>query len=430
MTNTATRADRDLPDRRYYLFLLFILVPLLWAPVLASEPSERPKVGLVLSGGGAKGMAHVGVLRVLEEMRVPVDVVVGTSAGSAVAALYASGMSVSEIEQRFLELDWLSSFRDDPGRAFKPVRRKQDDWRLPLVPGLGVSTQGVRLGGGLVTGQNLGFILNELTRNAALVDNFDQLPIPFRAVATDLETGEEVVIGDGNLAEAIRASMSIPGVYAPVERSGRLLVDGGVANNLPVSVARDMGADVIIAVDITDPLLTNEQMQEAFSVVGQLTTMMTRRNTDNQLALLTDKDILIYPDLEGRTSADFFDGPVLFELGATAAREHAVELNRLTVSDEDWAQWRGTLGGGIQELGPLARIELRKGERLASDFLRERIRQQEGEPLDVERLEDDLKRIYGLGYYETVSWSMQSSAEGPELMVRTREKSWGPNYLS
>lgn len=193
-----------MPDRRYYLVLLFILAPLLWAPVLASEPSERPKVGLVLSGGGAKGMAHVGVLRVLEEMRVPVDVVVGTSAGSAVAALYASGMSVSEIEQRFLELDWLSSFRDDPGRAFKPVRRKQDDWRLPLVPGLGVSRQGVHLGGGLVTGQNLGFILNELTRNAALVENFDQLPIPFRAVATDLETGEEVVIGDGNLAEAIR----------------------------------------------------------------------------------------------------------------------------------------------------------------------------------------------------------------------------------
>ena len=414
------------------LAITLALLAVLWAPVAWAQPPQesRPTVGLVLSGGGAKGMAHVGVLRVLEEMKVPVDLVVGTSAGSAVAALYATGMPVDEIEQRFIELDWLASFRDDPGRAYKPVRRKQDDWRLPLTPGLGIGKDGIRLGGGLVTGQNLGFILNELTRNAALVDDFDELPIPFRAVATDLETGVEVVIGRGNLAEAIRASTSIPGVYAPVERGGRLLVDGGVANNLPVSVARDMGADVIIAVDITDPLLTNEQMQEAFSVVGQLTTMMTRRNTDNQLALLTDKDILIYPDLEGRTSADFFDGPVLFELGATAAREHAVELNRLTVSDEDWAQWRGTLGGGIQELGPLARIELRKGERLASDFLRERIRQQEGEPLDVERLEDDLKRIYGLGYYETVSWSMQSSAEGPELMVRTREKSWGPNYLS
>ncbi|OZB05886.1 MAG: patatin, partial [Marinobacter sp. 34-60-7] len=220
---------------------LALYVLLAMAPVSYAQTPDRPTVGLVLSGGGAKGMAHVGVLRVLEEMQVPVDMVVGTSAGSAVAALYATGMSVAEIEKRFLELDWVSSFRDDPGRAFKPVRRKQDDWRLPLVPGLGVRSDGFHLGGGLVTGQNLGFILNELTRNAALVEDFDQLPIPFRAVATDLETGVEVVIDRGNLAEAIRASMSIPGVYAPVERSGRLLVDGGVANNLPVSVARDMG---------------------------------------------------------------------------------------------------------------------------------------------------------------------------------------------
>ncbi|CAN0565563.1 unnamed protein product, partial [Ectocarpus sp. 12 AP-2014] len=142
-------------------------------------------------------MAHVGVLRVLEEMRIPVDLVVGTSAGSAVGALYASGMPVEEIEQRFIDLDWVSSFQDDPGRAYKP---------------------------------NLGFILNELTRNAALVEDFDELAIPFRAVATDLETGEQVVLGNGNLSEAIRASMSIPGVYAPVKREGRLLVDGGVAN--------------------------------------------------------------------------------------------------------------------------------------------------------------------------------------------------------
>ena len=419
-----------MPDRRYHLLLMFILVPLLWAPVLASEPSERPKVGLVLSGGGAKGMAHMGVLRVLEEMRVPVDVVVGTSAGSAVAALYASGMSVSEIEQRFLELDWLSSFRDDPGRAFKPVRRKHDDWRLPLVPGLGVSKQGVRLGGGLVTGQNLGFILNELTRNAALVDNFDQLPIPYRAVATDLETGEEVVISDGNLAEAIRASMSIPGVYAPVERNGRLLVDGGVANNLPVSVAREMGADVVIAVDITDPMMSADQLREAFSVVGQLTTLITRRNTDAQLDMLTDRDVLVHPDLEGFGSADFYDAPVLFELGATATRDHAVSLNRLSVSEEQWVAYQSRRAAGSWVPGPVVRVEIAQGERLATDFLRERIRQQPGEVLDVPELEADLKRIYGLGYYESVGWSLVPTEEGPALVVRAREKSWGPNYLS
>ncbi len=406
------------------------LVPLLWVPGAFAEPESRPKVGLVLSGGGAKGMAHVGVLRVLEEMRVPVDVVVGTSAGAAVAALYASGMSVHEIERRFIGLDWVSSFRDDPGRAYKPVRRKQDDWRLPLVPGLGVSLDGVRLGGGLVTGQNLGLILNELTRNAALVEDFDQLPVPFRAVATDLETGEQVVISDGNLAESIRASMSIPGVYAPVQRDGRLLVDGGVANNLPISVAHDMGAEIVIAVDITDPLMSADQMSEAFSVVGQLTTLMTRINTDAQLALLNPDDVLIRPDLEGFGSADFYEGLVLFELGATAAREHAIALNRLTVPEETWMAYQSRRAAGGWAPGPVARIDIAQGDRLATDFLRERIRQQPGEVLDAEALEADLKRVYGLGYYESVAWSMVPSSEGPVLVIRAREKSWGPNYLS
>jgi len=399
-------------------------------PTLSSAQETRPKVGLVLSGGGAKGMAHVGVLRVLEEMKVPVDMVVGTSAGSAVAALYASGMSVEEIEQRFIDLDWLSSFRDDPGRAYKPVRRKQSDWRLPITPGIGVDADGIQVGGGLVTGQNLGLILNELTRNAALVDDFDQLPIPFRAIATDLETGVEVIIKSGNLAEAIRASMSIPGVYAPVERSGRLLVDGGIANNLPVSVARDMGADIIIAVDITDPLLKTDEIKEAFSVVGQLTTLLTRRNTEDQLVLITDNDVLIRPRLEGYGSADFYDGPVLFELGATAAREHAVELNNLTVSAEEWRAFREGLEQREVTVDKVARIEFKAGRRLSTEFLKERVRQKAGEPLDIEQLESDLKRIYGLGYYETVSWSLRPSEQGPVLNVQAREKRWGPNYLS
>jgi NTE family protein len=207
---TTTKTDPARYPFVLCLFVLLVLAFMLQAPALQASEQKRPTIGLVLSGGGAKGMAHVGVLRVLEEMEVPVDLVVGTSAGSAVAALYASGMSVTDIESRFLELDWLSSFRDDPGRVYKPVRRKQNDWRLPLVPGLGVSAEGFHMGGGLIAGQNLGLILNELTRDVALVDDFDELPIPFRAVATDLETGEEVVMSHGNLAEAIRASMSIP----------------------------------------------------------------------------------------------------------------------------------------------------------------------------------------------------------------------------
>src|SRR5690554_3421741 len=245
---------------------LILVSPVSFAIAASDVATERPRVGLVLSGGGAKGMAHVGVLRVLEEMKIPVDMVVGTSAGSAVGALYASGMPISEIERRFLEMDWLSSFRDDPGRVYKPVRRKQADWKYPLTPGLGVSLDGLHVGAGIIAGQNLGFILNELTHSVSLVEDFDRLPILFRAVATDLETGEMVVLGKGNIATAIRASMSIPGVYAPVSLNGRLLVDGGIAANLPVSVAREMGADIIIAVDITNELMGSDQLREAFSV--------------------------------------------------------------------------------------------------------------------------------------------------------------------
>lgn len=408
---------------------LALCLAVLLAPLLV-EASERPRVGLVLSGGGAKGMAHVGVLRVLEEMHIPVDVVVGTSAGSAVGALYAAGMPVDEIEQRFIEMDWLSSFRDDPGRRYKPIRRKQDDWRFPVVPGIGVRSDGFHVGGGIVAGQNLGFILNELTHDAALVDDFDRLAIPFRAVATDLATGEQVVLGRGNLAEALRASMSVPGVYAPVDRDGRLLIDGGIANNVPVSVARDLGAEVIIAVDISDPLLDRDDLKDAFSVVGQLTTLLTRTNTDQQLALLGDNDVLIRPDLEGLSSSDFYEAPLLFELGATEARRKASELNALRVSRTEWTAYRARLAARAYRTDIVQEIRVENARRLHQDFLRERIRQRTGEPLNIEQLEADLKRIYGLGYYETVSYAMMPAPDGAILSIQAREKTWGPNYLS
>ncbi|WP_202980278.1 patatin-like phospholipase family protein [Marinobacter fonticola] len=393
---------------------------------------KRSVVALVLSGGGAKGMAHVGVLRVLEEMRVPVDIVVGTSAGSAVAALYALGMDVTEIEDRFVEMDWLSSFQDSPGRAYKPVRRKFDDWRYPVDPGIGVGPEGISLGRGLVAGQNLGFILNELTRRAALVRDFDKLPIRFRAVATDLETGEEVVLKEGALAEAIRASMSIPGVYAPMQIDDRLLVDGGIANNLPISVAQDMGADVVIAVDISDALLEGEKLTGAFSVVGQLTTMMTRRNVDDQLERLTGEDVLIRPKLEDLTSADFFDAPEIIEAGATAARNEAVGLNSLRVGPVAWADFQRARHHARFTPDLIADVQIQHDSRLSREFLRSRIRQQAGQPLDVEQLEDDLRRIYGLGYYETVTYSLapsESGEAGSDLVIDVQEKTWGPNYL-
>ncbi|WP_228141627.1 patatin-like phospholipase family protein [Marinobacter sp. X15-166B] len=415
--------------------LLLLLVALLLgtaghANETTEAPVTRPVVGLVLSGGGAKGLAHVGVLRVLEEIKVPVDLIVGTSAGSAVAALYALGMPVDEIEDRFVDMNWLSSFQDSPGRAYKPVRRKQEDWRYPVTPGIGLRADGVHLGRGLISGQNLGFILNELTRDAALVKDFDQLPIPFRAVATDLETGRQVVIGDGHLAEAVRASMSIPGVYAPVSKDGRLLVDGGVANNIPVSVAQQMGAEVVIVVDISDTLAAGDSLAGAFSVVNQLTTLMTRLNSEAQLERLSAADVLIQPDLEAITSADFYDAPIIIERGATSARKRAVALNRLSVDAAAWQRYTDRRRRRQFEPGLITDITVNKDSRLSAQFISSRVSQRIGEPLDVQQLEEDLKQIYGLGYYETVAYSLAPADGGSVLELDVDEKSWGPNYLS
>lgn len=394
------------------------------------EPDQRPKVGLVLSGGGAKGLAHVGVLRVLEEIKVPVDYIAGTSAGSAVAAMYALGMPVDEIEHRFIEMNWLASFQDTPGREYLPVRRKQQDWRFPVTPGIGVRADGIHVGRGLIAGQNLGFTLNELTREAALVQDFDRLPIPYRAVATDLETGEEVVIAQGSLADAIRASMSIPAVYAPLERDGRVLVDGGIANNIPISVVQEMGADVVIAVDISDPLAEGDRLNEAFSVVGQLTTLLTRENVEKQLALLSEDDVLITPELEGLSSADFYQAPMLIEIGATAAREHAVELYPLSVDDNAWQDYVQRRAHRPFLAGLITEIRVQPSSRISEDFIISRIRQPLGHPLDVQLLEEDLKRLYGLGYHETVNYNLLPAEGGSALEIHAREKSWGPNYLS
>ena len=427
----------SLPSAGLFMGAWLVLLPFIAcaavnaAPKAASAVADpRPVVGLVLSGGGAKGLAHVGVLRVLEEIRVPVDMVVGTSAGAAVGALYAQGMPVAAIEDRLLAMDWVASFQDAPGRAYEPVHRKEQGWRFPVRPGLGVGLDGLRVGRGLISGQNLGFILNGLTREAALVRDFDQLPIPFRAVATDLETGEQVVLGEGSLAEAIRASMSIPGVYAPVSRDGRLLVDGGVANNLPVSVARALGADVVIVVDISDDPGQVQSLDQAFSVVQQLTTLMTRRSVEEQLASLTEDDVLIRPDLSGLGSADFYEAPLLMELGAAAARDQAGALNRLSVSGERWRDEMALRTERSFQPGVIARVVIQQDSRLADRFLRDRIRQRVGEPLDVPQLEEDLKRIYGLGYYETVSYELRPGNNGTVLNILVREKSWGPNYLA
>ena len=263
-----------------------------------SSTDYRPRIGLVLSGGGARGGIHVGVLRALEELRIPIDYIAGTSIGAVIGGFYASGLTADQIEDVIDNIDWDAAFLEDTPRALRSFRRKREDdlFLVARAPGLNDGQFDFPLG--VVQGQIIDLITSETVLPASRIRNFDDLPIPFRAVAADIATGEAVVLGSGNLANALRATMSVPAIIAPIEIDGRLLVDGGVAMNLPIEVARDMGADIVIAVDITSPLLAREELDTVLDVTAQLTTLLTRYGVEAQLETLTSSDVLLTAEVD------------------------------------------------------------------------------------------------------------------------------------
>ncbi|MCK5440113.1 MAG: patatin-like phospholipase family protein, partial [Gemmatimonadetes bacterium] len=252
--------------QRAILILLLVTSGFAIPSVTAQETAERPKIGLTLSGGGAKGFAHLGVLKVLEEYRVPIDYITGTSMGSIMAGLYASGMTPEEIQVKMGDVDWISLFRDQPPREELDYRRKEEETRYSWNVEFGVKKSGIALRGGVLAGQKIGLLLRENTLHASAIDDFGDLPIPFKAIAADLETGQSYVLERGDLARAMRASMSIPVFFTPIEIDGRLLVDGGITENMPVDLTRSMGSDVVIGVDVSEPLRSREEITNVFSV--------------------------------------------------------------------------------------------------------------------------------------------------------------------
>jgi NTE family protein len=285
------------------------------AAQVSDAPSVRPRVGLVLSGGGARGIAHVGVLKVLEEARVPVDLIVGTSMGAIIGGLYASGMSAAELEREILSIDWGNVFERREPRQLLSQRRKEEDFELSPVLELGFRDGEFRLPTGAVSTRDLEMLLRRYTLPTRHLATFDSLPTPFRAVATDMETGHPVVMDHGDLAAALRASMSVPGVFSPLEVDGRILGDGGLVNNLPVNVARRMGADVIIAVNIGTPLAGRETLGSLLGITSQMVNILTEQNVQASMALLTPADLLLLPPLGKLTSADFDRAQELVRIG-------------------------------------------------------------------------------------------------------------------
>jgi NTE family protein len=394
----------------------------------ATPPPPKPRICLVLSGGGARGAAHVGVIKVLEELRVPIHCIAGTSMGAIVGAAYASGMSVAEMEAALAEITSERLFVDSPPRALTAMPRKKDDF-LPLAPPeFGVSADGLTAPKGLVSGVALEAQLRRLVK-VRDAKHFDRLPIPFRAVATSLGDGKMVVFDRGELATAMRASMAVPALVAPLNVNGQLLVDGGLVRNLPVDVAREMGATVVIAVNLGTPLLKPEQMVGILDISTQMLNILSEENVNRSLASLKPTDILVAPQLDGFSAADFDNLPKAVPVGEAAARQVAEALSRHSLPAAEFAALRKQQTGAAAGTdGVIEAIVVTGNQRVSPAVILDSMGTRVGDPVDREAIDLDMRRIYGRGDFESVRPDVREIDGKQTLVVDVREKSWGPTY--
>jgi NTE family protein len=398
----------------------------------SAAPAARSKVGLVLSGGGARGGAHIGVLKALEELRVPVDYIAGTSIGAIIGGFYVSGMSVAELEELVESLEWNSAFLNVTPRQLKSFRRKRDDDLFLVDQKPGLNDGEFELPVGLVQGQVIDTIISRVTLRASQASNFDELAIPFRAVAGDLATGEPVVLSSGSLAKAIRASMSIPAALSPIEIDGRLLVDGGIAMNLPVEVAQEMGAETIIAVDISSSLLTRESMRSVLDVTTQLTNLLTRTGTLQQRDKLRPQDILVTPQFsDDLGSVSFARMEEAIQTGYDAVMARRAEFERLSLPEVAYeAHIAARRDPRMRELPIIDFVRLDNDAPIDDAVIEARLGAIElGEPLDVDAVEQAMNTVYGLEYYQNVRYGLVDEGDRTGIELELDQRSWGPHYL-
>ena len=393
-----------------------------------TEPTGMPrlKIGLALGGGSAKGFAHIGVLKWLEDNRIPVDYIAGTSMGGLIGGCYAVGMGPDEIEGFVNSIDWYQLFDPIPPYDILDFRRKEDLRDFPIEAEIGWRNKGIKLPSGLSVHQ-VGLILSRLTLPYSTLSNFDELPIPYRCVATDIQKAEAVVMSDGSLAEALRATMAIPGVFTPVERDGRLLVDGGVLNNLPADVVKGMGADVVIAVD----LHATVQEREIEGISQVLTRTMGVVIIDNTRRSLELADIILAPQMGELKSTSWKAAQQFFDLGYQAANQQATELKKYALDEAAWQQYllerhkrqRSTA------LAPKA-IEVSGTTQINAEYIKDHLEGYIGKPLNTVNLETDLTDITGSGLYESLRYGYVMRDGAPVLLITAIEKPYGPPFVN
>ena len=406
------------------------------AQSLASAPvntKSRPKIGLVLSGGGARGAAQVGVIKVLEELRIPIDYIAGSSMGALVGAAYASGTSAEEMEDRLRGEDWDRLLSDESPRGDRSFLRKEEDQNRLLRLELGVKDGSLRLPPGAISGQKFDILFSQLTRSVSPGVVFDDLPIPFRAVATNAESGRMVVFDHGRLTDAMRASMSVPGAIAPYQIGDQIFLDGGLTRNLPVDVARMMGADIVIVVNIGTPLLKRNDIQTLVGVSLQMVNILTEQNVRASIDSMSKDDFLISPPLETIGATDFSLVGDAITIGAATTRSMATALRRLSLTPAEFAAHRAAQ---LQRARPPTGINERLNElritgleRANNDELKRTLDIKPGEVIDFKKINTGISRAFGTGYFERINYSLLSDGGHNVLTVDAREKQWGPNYL-
>jgi NTE family protein len=416
---------------RFYIVALLVLT---LASPLAAEESEKgeQKLVLVLSGGGARGFAHIGVIRVLEELHIAPDLIVGTSMGSIIGGLYAAGWSPDEMEEIVRAIDWENIFTDRVDRKDRSFRRKQDD-RPVLIDGR-LYFEGIKpvMPSGVIRGQRLELALRIIEALSATETDFDQLPIPYRAVAADIATGEVVVISSGSLATAMRASMSVPGALPPVEIDGQELVDGGIAANLPIGIAQNLGAHRIIAVDISSPLLEedHEQFESFMKVFTHLNSLLTVRNRDRDAALLRPDDVLIVPDLGDISFVSFDRAQDAVAIGEEAARLQIDELRSFSADAEGWAEFDDRARAQGLEPIEIDRIRLENTSKVDDRLVRKALTIQPPETLDWKSLGFDLLELYNTRYFGVIGFHLEEvEKDVHELVVETPKPAHGRGSL-
>ncbi|OGT21043.1 MAG: hypothetical protein A2V90_07415 [Gammaproteobacteria bacterium RBG_16_57_12] len=416
-----------------------LVVPVLWVLLIGASPNiafpdtvtihEHPKIGLVLGGGGARGAAHVGVLKVLEANHIPIDYIVGTSMGAIIGGLYAAGLSPETIEAQLQTIDWTAVLRDKPSRSEMAFPLKWMEYDFPVKLEAGYRQGRILFPRGLIAGQQLGIILETLAFPRSHIKDFDQLPIPFRAVATDMETGEMVVLDHGNLPAAMRASVSVPGAFAPEEIDGRLLVDGGLVNEVPIDVARQLGADILIVVNVGAPLIERSGLASLVGTSAQVLRIMTRKNTAEQLASLSPKDILITPDLQLVGSTEFVKAREAIHSGEMAAYSMLPALQQLSISEIDYRAFLDRQRAPSQPPPVMYFVHLHNASPVADEIINRQLHIPLNQPLDLDVLQQDLNRLYGMGDFERVTFVHDETHGRHGLQINAQRKPWGPHYL-